>query len=188
MVRARFQRPTSALRLRRDVRVEFERARAGRVEEAARQTTVAVERVRRARLVARRAADVLVCDLFAARRADEGDTKERGLLGRVQHVAARQDVILRESRDLAAVLIPGAERWSHHGHAVAPRERLERALVLRRSVWKLNVRRLWRPLGVGLVVGKRLYRIRRRRGSLVLSERPGSKPWQKKRWLNRVVC
>ena len=32
----------------------------------------------------------------------------------------------------------------------------------------------WRPLGVGLVVGKRPYRIRRRRGGLVLSESPGS--------------
>ena len=142
MVRTRFQRPTSALRLRRDVRVEFERARAGRVEEAARQTTVPVERVRRARFVARRAADVLVCDLFTARRADESDAKERGLLGRVQHVAARQDVILRQSRDLAAVLISGAEGRSNHRHAVAPRERLERALIFRRPVWKSNVRRL----------------------------------------------
>ena len=35
----------------------------------------------------------------------------------------------------------------------------------------------WRPLGVGLVVGKRLHRIRRRCGSLVLSESPGNKPW-----------
>ena len=35
----------------------------------------------------------------------------------------------------------------------------------------------WRPQGVGLVVGKRPYRIRRRRGSLMLSESPGSKPW-----------
>ena len=113
LVRTRFQRPTSALRLRRDVRVEFERARAGRVEEAARQTSVTVERVRRARFVARRPADVLVCDLFAARRANEGDAKERGLLGRIQHVAAREDVILRQRRDLAAVLIPGAEGWSH---------------------------------------------------------------------------
>ena len=42
---------------------------------------------------------------------------------------------------------------------------------------------------VGLVVGKRLYRIRRRRGSLVLSESPGSKtcgkaaiaPWSAER-------
>ena len=33
----------------------------------------------------------------------------------------------------------------------------------------------WRPLGVGLVVGSRLYRIRHRCGSLVLSESPGSK-------------
>ena len=32
----------------------------------------------------------------------------------------------------------------------------------------------WRPLGVGLVVSKRLYRIRRRCGGLVLSESPGS--------------
>ena len=32
----------------------------------------------------------------------------------------------------------------------------------------------WRPLGVGLVVGKRLYRTRHRCGSLVLSESPGS--------------
>ena len=32
----------------------------------------------------------------------------------------------------------------------------------------------WRPLGVGLVVGRRLYRIRQRCGSLVLSESPGS--------------
>ena len=31
----------------------------------------------------------------------------------------------------------------------------------------------WRPLGVGLVVCKRLHRIRRRCGSLVLSESPG---------------
>ena len=105
MVRTGFQRLTSALRLRRNVRVEFERARAGRVEEAARQTAVTVERVRRARFVARRPADVLVCDLFAARRADEGDAKERGLLGRIQHVAAREDVILRQRRDLATVLI-----------------------------------------------------------------------------------
>ena len=105
MVRTRFQRPTRALRLGRDVRVEFERARAGRVEEAARQTSVPVERVGRARFVARRAADVLFRDLFAARRADEGDAKERGLLGRIQHVAAREDVILRQRRDLATVLI-----------------------------------------------------------------------------------
>ena len=35
----------------------------------------------------------------------------------------------------------------------------------------------WRPLGVGLVVGKRLYRIRHRCSSLVLPESPGSKPW-----------
>ena len=35
----------------------------------------------------------------------------------------------------------------------------------------------WRPLGVGLVAGSRLYRIRHRCGSLVLSESPGSKPW-----------
>ena len=34
----------------------------------------------------------------------------------------------------------------------------------------------WRLLGVGLVVGKRLYRIRHRCGGLVLSESPGSKP------------
>ena len=47
LVRTNLQRPTSALRLRRDVRVEFERARAGRVEEASRQTTIAVERVGR---------------------------------------------------------------------------------------------------------------------------------------------
>ena len=32
----------------------------------------------------------------------------------------------------------------------------------------------WRPLGVGLVVGRRLYRIRRRCGSLVLPESPRS--------------
>ena len=32
----------------------------------------------------------------------------------------------------------------------------------------------WRPLGVGPVVGKRLYRTRHRCGSLVLSESPGS--------------
>ena len=37
----------------------------------------------------------------------------------------------------------------------------------------------WRSLGVGLVVGKRLYRIRHRCGGLVLSEGPGSKPWPK---------
>ena len=35
----------------------------------------------------------------------------------------------------------------------------------------------WRPLGVGLVVGKCLHRIRHRCGSLVLSQSPGSKPW-----------
>ena len=105
MVRTGFQRPTSALRLRRNVRVEFERARAGRVEEAARQTSVAVERVGRAGLVARRTADVLVRDLFSARRADQSYAKERGLLGRIQHVAAREDVILRQRRDLATVLI-----------------------------------------------------------------------------------
>ena len=35
----------------------------------------------------------------------------------------------------------------------------------------------WRSLDVGLVVGSRLHRIRRRCGSLVLSESPGSKPW-----------
>ena len=35
----------------------------------------------------------------------------------------------------------------------------------------------WRSLGVGLVVGSRLYRIRRRCGSLVVSESCGSKPW-----------
>ena len=34
----------------------------------------------------------------------------------------------------------------------------------------------WRPLGAGLVVGGRPYRIRRRCGGLVLSESPGSKP------------
>ena len=100
MVRTGFQRPTSALRLRRNVRIEFERARAGRVEEAARQTSVAVERVRRAGFVARRAADVLVRDLSSARRADQSYAKERGLLGRVQHVAAREDVVLRQRRDL----------------------------------------------------------------------------------------
>ena len=33
----------------------------------------------------------------------------------------------------------------------------------------------WRSLGVGLVVGKRLHRIRHRCSSLVLSESPGSK-------------
>ena len=33
------------------------------------------------------------------------------------------------------------------------------------------------PSGIGLVVGKRPYRIRRRRGGLVLSESPGNKPW-----------
>jgi len=32
----------------------------------------------------------------------------------------------------------------------------------------------WRPLGAGLVVGSRLHRIRRRCGSLVVSEGPGS--------------
>ena len=37
----------------------------------------------------------------------------------------------------------------------------------------------WRPLGVGLVVGKRLYRIRHRCDSLVLPEGPGSKQWPK---------
>ena len=35
----------------------------------------------------------------------------------------------------------------------------------------------WRPLGVGLVVGKRLYGRRHRCGSLVLSESAESKPW-----------
>ena len=35
----------------------------------------------------------------------------------------------------------------------------------------------WRSLEVGLVVGSRLRRLRHRRGSLVLSERLGSKPW-----------
>ena len=35
------------------------------------------------------------------------------------------------------------------------------------------------PSEVGLVVGGRLPRIRRRRGSLVLPESPGSKPWPK---------
>ena len=37
--------------------------------------------------------------------------------------------------------------------------------------------RLLSPLGVGLVVGGRLYRMRHRCGSLVLPESPGSKPW-----------
>ena len=142
MVRTRFQRPTSALRLRRNVRIEFERARAGRVEEAARQTSVAVERVGRARLVARRAADVLVCDLFAARRADKGDAKERGLLRRVQHVAAREDVILGQRRDLPAVLIPRAEGRSNDRSPIPSSERLERALILRRPVWARRAARL----------------------------------------------
>ena len=35
----------------------------------------------------------------------------------------------------------------------------------------------WRPLGVGLVVGSPVDRIRRRRGSLVLPEGFESKPW-----------
>ena len=35
----------------------------------------------------------------------------------------------------------------------------------------------WRSLGVGLVVGSRLCRIRHRCGGLVLSESPESKPW-----------
>ena len=35
----------------------------------------------------------------------------------------------------------------------------------------------WRSLGVGLVVGKRLHRIRPRCDSLVLPASPGSKPW-----------
>jgi hypothetical protein len=61
----------------------------------------------------------------------------------------------------------------------------------------------WRSLGVGLVVGSRLYRIRRRRDRLVLSESLGSKPLLKDGYLpndlrnrrnlargrlNRVVC
>ena len=37
----------------------------------------------------------------------------------------------------------------------------------------------WTSLGVGLVVGSRLYRIRHRCGGLVLSEGFGSKPWPK---------
>ena len=37
----------------------------------------------------------------------------------------------------------------------------------------------WRSLEVGLVVGSRLHRIRRRCGSLVLSGSSGSKPWPK---------
>ena len=37
----------------------------------------------------------------------------------------------------------------------------------------------WGSLGVVLVVGSRLYRIRRRCSSLVLSEGSGSKPWPK---------
>ena len=37
----------------------------------------------------------------------------------------------------------------------------------------------WWPLGVGLVVGSRLYRIRRRRGSLELPESPGSNKGKK---------
>ena len=37
----------------------------------------------------------------------------------------------------------------------------------------------WRPLGVGLVVGKRLHRIRHRCDSLVPSGSSGSKPWPK---------
>ena len=37
----------------------------------------------------------------------------------------------------------------------------------------------WRPVGVGLVVGKLLHRIRHRCSSLVLSERSGSKLGQK---------
>ena len=40
-----------------------------------------------------------------------------------------------------------------------------------------GVDRLLAVSRVGLVVGKRLYRIRRRCSSLVLSESPGSKPW-----------
>ena len=35
----------------------------------------------------------------------------------------------------------------------------------------------WRSLGVGLVVGSRLGRIRHRCSSLVVSESSGSKPW-----------
>ena len=35
----------------------------------------------------------------------------------------------------------------------------------------------WRPLRVGLVVGSRMHRMRRRCDGLVLSESPGSKPW-----------
>ena len=38
----------------------------------------------------------------------------------------------------------------------------------------------WRPVGVGLVVGKLLHRIRHRCGGLVLSEGSGSKLGQKK--------
>ena len=37
----------------------------------------------------------------------------------------------------------------------------------------------WRPLGVGLVVGSRLHRIRRQCGSLVVSEGFESKCWPK---------
>ena len=37
----------------------------------------------------------------------------------------------------------------------------------------------WWLLGVGLVVGKRLHRIRRRCSRLVVSEGLGSKPWPK---------
>ena len=40
-----------------------------------------------------------------------------------------------------------------------------------------GVDRPWRSLGVGLVSGSRLRRIRRRCSRLVLSEGPESKPW-----------
>ena len=53
-------------------------------------------------------------------------------------------MILRQSGDLPAVLIPGAKGRSNDRNPVPSSECLERAFVLRRSVCKSNVRRLRR--------------------------------------------
>ena len=69
--------------------------------------------------------------------------------------------------DETAITIPGAlEKFTFF--TGAGRHRVQIAHFFRGQIGP------WWPLGVGLVVGSRLYRIRRQCSSLVLSESPGS--------------
>ena len=71
--------------------------------------------------------------------------------------------------DETAITIPGGPRVIAYFTGTG-RHRIQITRFFRGQIGS------WRSLGVGLVVGSRLYRIRHRCGGLVLSESTGSKP------------